>query len=177
MSGLGAKAIGRAPRLQGGPLRDGTIGLVVVLTLGGLLLAQRLKHLPAPVEAVVIKPAILALGPGSRQPLEISFHLDKARRITVEIVSSEGHTIATLVRNLPWPAERPLCLVWYGNRGVGPLVGKALPPLRPLDGCPAAPLLSQPVGRPVPPGEYHLRILFAGSQQPLPLPQTFVVER
>jgi hypothetical protein len=163
--------------LRGGRVRDGVVGLLAVLTLGSLLLAQHMKHLPSPVEGVVIKPATLTATSTPPTYLQISFHLDKAQRITVEVASTAGKTVATLVRDLPWPANRPLCLRWDGHRGVGPLIGDRAVPLIPLGSCAAAPALTQPQGRPAPPGEYHLRILFAGHSQPLPLPQIFVVRR
>jgi len=160
--------------LKGGRVRDGVVAALVVLTLGGLLLAQHMKHLPAPVEGVVIQPANLT--PGGR-PLEISFHLDKPQRITVEVVTTTGKTVASLVRDLPWPANTTLCQQWNGRRGLGPAVGNRTIPYGPLGTCRRAPLLSQPTGRFVAAGEYHLRILFAGGGEPLPLPQIFTVSK
>jgi len=157
-----------------GRFGDLAVGAVALLTVGSLLLAQHIKHLPAPVESVVIKPARLRPGtPPGR--FAISFHLDQTNPITVSIVNGQGDTVATLARNLRWPGNVTLCLAWDGRRGVGAVERPKALPANQLLRCAQGVVQSQPTGRLVGSGEYRLQVTFLRSGRALTLPQTFSV--
>jgi hypothetical protein len=150
---------------------------LVLATVGGLFLAQRIKHTPTSVQGFRFHPLSFSPTRPGRQSFEqVSFRVAKNDAVTVAIVSTSGDTVATLVRDLPWLRYLRLCLHWNGRRGLGRVVPGA--PLRPAAGiCPATPTLSLPAGRLAPAGDYRVRVSLLRSHHSVLSPSSFALVR
>jgi hypothetical protein len=173
---------GRQAGTQGGdPALRRAAGAVfaalVVATVGGLFLAQRIKHTPTSVQGFRLHP--LSFSPQSRNgPTveQLSFRVAKTGQVTVAIVGSSGDTVATLVRNLPWQRYLRLCLAWNGRRGAGGVLSGAAQ--RPAAGiCPAEPAFALPAGRLAPAGDYRVRVSLRHSGHSVLSPSSFALVR
>jgi hypothetical protein len=139
--------------------RDGAVvfAVLVLATVGGLFLAQRIKHTPTSVQGFEFHPLSFSPTGPVRTSTRVSFRIAHADAVTVTIVGSSGETVATLVRDLPWQRYLRLCLTWNGRRGVGHVEPNA--PARAAAGiCPAEPAVSLPSGRVAPAGDYRVRV-------------------
>ena len=83
-----------------------------------LIVTQRLKHSPTAVQNFKMQRSFAPAGTGVHREEHISFKLAKADTVTVTIVNSAEHDVATLVRNLPVPRYKQLSLRWNGYLGV-----------------------------------------------------------
>jgi hypothetical protein len=173
---------GRQEASEGGdPTLGGAAGAVfavlVVATVGGLFLAQRIKHTPTSVQGFRLHP--LSFTPQGRTgpTLEqLSFRIAKTDQVTVAIVGSSGDTVATLVRGLPWQRYLRLCLAWNGRRGVGGVLRGAAQ--RPATGiCPSEPAFALPAGRLAPAGDYRVRVSVRRSGHSALSPSSFALVR
>jgi hypothetical protein len=165
----GDPAVGRAAAV--------VFAALVLATVGGLFLAQRIKHTPTSVQGFRLSP--LSFSPQSRAgpALEqLSFRTAKTDEVTVAIVGSSGDTVATLVRDLPWQRYLRLCLSWNGRRGVGGVLGGAAPQ-PPAGICPAEPAFSLPAGRLAPAGDYRVRVSLRRSRHSVLSPSSFALVR
>jgi hypothetical protein len=163
---------------------------LVLATFAGLLLAQRIKHTPTSVQGFRLSPSSFApelasLPAGARgaagtrvaATVQLSFRTAKADQLTVAIVSSSGETVATLVRELPWPRYLRLCLTWNGRLGVGRLpAGRRA--VRAGSGiCPAEPVITLPAGRLAPAGDYRVRVSLRRQHHSVLSPASFALVR
>jgi hypothetical protein len=148
---------------------------LVLATVGGLFLAQRIKHTPTSVQGFELHP--VSFSPAARGRLaseQVSFRIARNDRVTVAIVDASGDTVATLVRNLPWQRYLRLCLSWNGRRGVG-AVASAEPARRAAGICPAEPAFVLPAGRLAPPGDYRARVSLQHQGRPVLSPSSFAL--
>lgn len=150
---------------------------LVVATVGGLFLAQRIKHTPTSVQGFRLHP--LSFSPRSRTgptTEQLSFRTAKTDQVTVAIVASSGDTVATLVRDLPWQRYLRLCLAWNGRRGVGGVLrGDATRPAAGI--CPAEPTFALPAGALAPAGDYRVRVSLRRSGHSVLSPSSFALAR
>jgi hypothetical protein len=150
---------------------------LVLATVGGLFLAQRIKHTPTNVQGFRLHPLSFSpQSPTGPRLEQLSFRTAKTDPVTVAIVGSSGDTVATLVRDLPWQRYLRLCLAWNGRRGVGGVLRGAPP--RPAAGiCPAEPAFALPAGRLAPAGDYRVRVSLGRSGHPVLSPSSFALAR
>jgi hypothetical protein len=156
--------------------RDGAavFAVLVLATVGGLFLAQRIKHTPTSVQGFEFHP--LSFSPTGRghTSTRVSFRIAHTDAVTVAIVGSSGETVATLVRDLPWQRYLRLCLTWNGRRGVGHVEPSA--PAHTAAGiCPAEPAFSPPSGRFAPAGDYRVRVSLRRTRHSVLSPSSFAL--
>lgn len=151
--------------------------VLVIATVGGLFLAQRIKHTPTSVQGFQLHPLSFSPTVPAHARLEqVSFRTAKSGAVTAAIISSSGETVATLVRGLRWHRYLRLCLQWNGRRGTGRVLAGA--PMRPAAGiCPPSPALALPAGRLAPAGDYRVRVSVRGSSRPVLSPSSFALVR
>jgi len=151
-------------------------GALVLATLGGAFLAQRLKHAPTAVQSFRLAASFDPSAGGARALEQISFRPAHHGLLTVSIVDSSGDSVATLVRGLRWPGYRTLCLAWNGRRGVGRIkLVDGAPTTRPLGRCREAPVIAAPIGLLAPPGEYRARVEVRGRGPAVLSPSSFTL--
>jgi len=165
---------------------------LVLATCAGLFLAQRLKHSPTSVHSFRLSPAAFSAIAGRGQQTargtltatrtgleQLSFQTDTGRKVTVEIVNSADESVATLVRDLPWPRYHRLCLSWNGRRGEGHVEPtRTAPSARAAAGaavCDLSPVVRLPAGTLAPPGDYRISVSLVGASHPVLSPSTFAV--
>jgi hypothetical protein len=183
-----AGAAGAAPRSDrqrhGGPAELGSaqaqraaaavFTLLVVATIGGLFLAQRIKHTPTSVQGFRLEPSSFSPAGGRAAAERVSFRTSANDAVTVAIVGSSGETVATLVRNLSWPRYLRLCLSWNGRRGGGGVLRAA--PIRSASGiCPAEPAFALPGGRLASAGDYRVRVSLRHQRHSVLSPASFAL--
>jgi hypothetical protein len=163
---------------------------LVLATFAGLLLAQRIKHTPTSVQGfrlsassfapeLASNPASIrgARGTHPAATVQLSFRTAKADEVTVAVVSSSDETVATLVRELPWPRYLRLCLTWNGRRGVGRLPASPRAVRAGTGICPAEPVVTLPAGRLAPAGDYRLRVSLRRQHRSVLSPSSFALVR
>lgn len=185
-AGAGETAARDAGRLHGsGHLRGGgrlngpadpclaaaVFAALVVACFAALLVTQRLKHTPTPIEDFKRTHAFTpgAAGPAGEE--RISFKLTRADRATVTVEDSSGETVATLVRGVPVGRYRILSLRWNGRRGVA----RGYDVIRKSDGYTT--LVPRNRGALAPPGEYKIRVQLLAQKRSIPSPQSFQLVR
>lgn len=140
-----------APRSQGAGGEQALAGRLGVLVFAALalasfaafFLAQRLKHIPTAVQELRFDPAFYPEGGGVPMREPISFEIERADRVSVEILDTGGARIAMLARERALLAYTPLKLFWNGRKGTWS---------RARGG---------PSGAPAPDGEYRVRVKLA----------------
>jgi hypothetical protein len=148
--------------------------LLVVATIGGLFLAQRIKHTPTSVQGFRLEPSSFSPAAAGGATERVSFRTSANDAVAVTIVSSGGETVATLVRNLAWPRYLRLCLAWNGRRGAGGVLRAA--PVRSAAGiCPAEPAFALPSGRLAPAGDYRVRVSLRRQRHSVLSPVSFAL--
>ena len=115
---------------------------LVVACFAAFAVTQRLKHTPTPVQEFKMDtafvptrvPAAACRGRVPRRLVNAServeylaFKIAQADEVTVEIVDSADHDVATIVRGLPVERYKPLSLCWNGQRGPSESGGLAAP--------------------------------------------------
>ncbi len=143
----GRRSLGESAEAQ--RLARVVFAALVVACFVAFVLTQRLKHTPTPVQEFKMDvaftptriPAAACRGRvpaglvNSSERVEyLAFKIAQADEVTVEIVDSANHSIATIVRDLPVERYKPLSLCWNGQLG------------------------STQSGGLAPPGEYRLRV-------------------
>lgn len=141
---------------------------LIVACFAALLVTQRLKHAPTPVEGFK---RTRSFAPGAGGEEHIAFKLTKADRVTVTVESSTGETVATLVRDVPVGRYRVLSLRWNGRRGTARGYGA----IRRADGYTT--LVPHNGGPLAPAGEYKVRVQLLAQKRSIPSPQSFQLER
>jgi hypothetical protein len=131
-------------RGQGAPARAlGALvfALLALASFGAFFLAQRLKHIPTAVQDLKLDPAFYPEGGEAPVAEPISFEIERADRVTVEILDPRGARVVTLARERRLAAYTQLTLRWNGRYGAHPAAGASRSP-----------------GALAPAGEYRLRI-------------------
>lgn len=140
------------------PLAAVLFAALAAASIGAFFVAQRLKHTPTAVQQLQIDPSFYPEGGGVPRLEALSFELERADRVTVEIVGSSGRTVATLARRSPMPAYEVRTFHWNGREGAV-LAG------------------GQPRGAAAPRGEYKVRLLLARRKLELHSPTSFLLFR
>jgi hypothetical protein len=166
-------------RDDGAPRRGGAddwvgpvvFALLVLACFAALLVTQRLKHTPTPVQEFKLTHVISPASAGESKEEHISFRLAKADEVTVTIESSSGEEVATLVRDLPVARYKTLSLRWNGRRRTA----HGYRVLRRADGYTT--LLPVNRGAPAPTGEYSVRVSLRELGRSVPSPRSFKLVR
>jgi hypothetical protein len=144
---------------------------LVMACFAALLITQRLKHTPTPIEdfkrTLTFTPGSAGAGGEER----ISFKLTKADRVTVTVEDNTGDTVATLVRAFPVGRYKTLSLRWNGRRGIA----GGYRVIRKADGYTT--FAPHNTGRVAPAGEYKVRVQLLQQKRSIPSPQSFQLER
>jgi hypothetical protein len=150
-----------------GRLAAGVFAALVLACFAALLITQRLKHTPTPVEDFKRTRTFTPGASGAGGEEHIAFKLTKADRVTVTVESSSGEEVATLVSALPVGRYRIVSLRWNGRRGVA----HGYRVIRKADGYTTiAPHNSGPLAAP---GEYQVRVALLDQKRSVPSPLTF----
>jgi hypothetical protein len=160
-----------APRRADGRLAAGVFATLVAACFAALIVTQRLKHTPTPVEGFRRTPRFAPGAPGAAGEERISFKLTKADRVTVTVESVSGEQVATLVSGVAVGRYRILSLRWNGRRGAA----RSYAVLRRADGYTT--LVPRNRGAVAPPGEYKIRVALLRQKRSIPSPQTFELVR
>jgi hypothetical protein len=132
-----------------------------------LIVTQRLKHTPTPVEEFKRSRVVMPASAGPNREEHLSFKPTRADHVTVTVENSSGDTVATLVTNLAVDRYRIVSLRWDGHRGVA----RRYTVIRKADGYTT--LVPHNRGAIAPSGEYHLRVNLLGQKRSVPSPETF----
>lgn len=132
------------------PLARAVFALLVVACFGAFILTQRLKHTPTAVQRFQLTPFFSPTSTGHIKEERISFKLDRADRVTVAIMKTDGDAVATLARARAVPRYKQLKLRWNG-RTAG--------------------------GGPAPAGEYRVRVTLLKQQRTVYSPHNFTLVR
>jgi hypothetical protein len=144
---------------------------LVAACVAALIVTQRLKHTPTPVEEFKRTPAFApgAAGPAGEERL--SFKLTKADRVTVAVQDTAGDTVATLLSGVPIGRYRTVSLRWNGRRGTA----RGYDVIRKADGYTT--LVPHNHGALAPAGEYKARVQLLRQKRSIPMLQGFQLER
>jgi hypothetical protein len=140
----GGSAGGRSHGETGQAQRLGRVvfGVLVVACFAAFVATQRLKHTPTPVQefkmdkafhptrvpAAACRGRVPASLVNSSERVEyLAFKIAQADGVTVEIVDSANHDVATVVRDLPVERYKPVSLCWNGQLGRTESGGLAAP--------------------------------------------------
>lgn len=149
---------------------------LVLATIGGVFLAQRLKHAPTAAQDFRVASSFDPARPGVAGIEQISFKTAHGGLLSVTVIDTAGATVATLARNLRWPAYHTLCLAWNGRRGAArPRIVDGALLTGPLGRCREAPLVVQPTGKIAPAGEYRVRVDVRGHGPAVLSPSWFTL--
>jgi hypothetical protein len=140
---------------------------LVVACFLALIVTQRLKHTPTPVEDFKRTHRVTSSAAGADREEHLSFKLTKADHVTVTVESASGDTVATLVTNLAVGRYRIVSLRWDGHRGVA----RGYSVIRKADSYTT--LVPHNHGAVAPPGEYHVRVYLLGQKRSVPSPESF----
>ena len=119
---------------------------LVVATFGAFFVAQRLKNEPTVVQDFGRTPLFSPNGDGRREQAKISFLLKTADSVDVDVVTTDGDVVRSLVQERALPAYRKLALFWDGK-------GED--------------------GRPAPDGAYRARITLRDEGRAITVPKSF----
>lgn len=132
--------------------------VLAVACVAAFFVAQRLKHTPTAVQQLTIDPSFYPSGGGIPRKEALSFELERADEVTVEILSSHGAVVATLAQRERLPAYQAKTFRWNGHEGI-------------VHGS------REPAGALAPPGEYKVRLLLAERQLELHSPTPFLLQQ
>lgn len=144
---------------------------LVVACFVALIVTQRLKHTPTPIEDFKRARAFTPGAAGADGEERVSFKLTKADRVTVTVENSAGDTVATLVRAVPVGRYRILSLRWNGRRGSA----RGYSVIRRADGYTT--LVPHNKGALAAAGEYKVRVRLLAQKRSIPSPQSFQLVR
>ncbi|MGH2834716.1 MAG: hypothetical protein ACRDK4_15870 [Solirubrobacteraceae bacterium] len=132
-----------------------------------LIVTQRLKHTPTPVQEFKRTRVVMPASAGPDREEHLSFKPTKADRVTVRVESSSGATVATLVTDLAVARYRIVSLRWDGRRGIA----RGYSVITRANGYTT--LVPHNHGAIAPSGEYHLRVDLLEEKRSVPSPETF----
>lgn len=102
---------------SGDPLGRVVFALLILACFLAFFLTQRLKHTPTVVKDIKLTTFFSPFPGGHVKQESISFKLDRAERVTVEIEDSSEKVIATLLVAYRVPRYKQFSLRWNGRRG------------------------------------------------------------
>lgn len=143
--------------------------LLVLACFAAFFVTQRLKHTPTAVQGFKRTPRFSPFPSGHHKQEAISFTLAQADAVTVTIIDSTEHSVATLVSAYPVARYKLFSLRWNGHRG--PAVRFVIEHTE--SGRPVVvPLNRGPLAAP---GEYRVRVLLVRQQRNLVMPSSFTL--
>jgi hypothetical protein len=145
--------------------------LLVIACFAALIVTQRLKHTPTPIQEPKLTPNFAPASSGPRKLEAISFKLAEADEVTVAIERSSGGTVATLVRDRYVGRYRRLSLRWNGREGQA----RGYSVLTSPHGYKS--LLPANRGAMAPAGEYSVRVHLRVRDRTIPFPRNFRLMR
>lgn len=149
------------PRQADEGLRRLAIAVFAVLALASVaafFVAQRLKHTPTAVQQLQIDPSFYPAAGGDPREEALSFQLERADEVTVQILDIRGVVVATLAVRDSLPEYETETFHWNGREGV-------------------AQGGHGPTGAPAPAGEYKVRLLLRRRGLELHSPTDFLLHR
>lgn len=132
-----------------------------------LIVTQRLKHTPTPVEHFQMTSKVIPSATGKLSEERIAFKLTKADRVTVTVESAAGEDVATLITDVPVGRYKILSLRWNGRRGVA----SGYRVLRKADGYTT--IVPRNRGAIAPAGTYSVRVHLLAQKRSVPASRTF----
>ena len=132
-----------------------------------LIVTQRLKHTPTPVERFQLTSKFVPSAAGKLSEERIAFKLTKADRVTVTIEAATGEDVATLVTDVSVGRYKTLSLRWNGRRGVA----SGYRMLRKADGYTT--LVPRNQGVIASAGVYTVRVHLLGQKRSVPSSRSF----
>jgi hypothetical protein len=141
--------------------------ILVLACFAALIVTQRLKHTPTPVEDFKRTRTFTPGATGVAGEEHIAFKLTKADRVTVTVERSSGEEVATLVSALAVGRYRTVSLRWNGRRGVA----HGYRVVKRADGYTT--LVPRNSGPLAAPGEYQVRVALLDQKRSVPSPLTF----
>jgi hypothetical protein len=148
-------------------LAGAVFAVLVLACFAALIVTQRLKHTPTPVEDFKRTRTFTPGAAGAAGEERIAFKLTKADRVTVTVERSSGEQVATLVSALAAGRYRIVSLRWNGRRGVA----HGYRAIRRADGYTT--LVPRNSGPLAAPGEYQVRVALLDQKRSVPSPLTF----
>jgi hypothetical protein len=145
--------------------------LLVLACFAAFILTQRLKHTPTAVQSFELTPFFSPTPSGHIKEEQISFKPAHAERITVTILDSAEHAVATLVRDHAVARYKQFSLRWNGRMGTARSYTVA--------GGPEGTTIVTPVntGSPAPAGEYRVRVTLHEQNRSVLSPTGFTLVR
>lgn len=167
-----ARAGGAGARRPGASHADPRLAVAIFAALVAacfvaLIVTQRLKHTPTPVEHFQMTSNVIPSATGKLSEERIAFKLTKADRVTVTIENSAGEDVATLVTDVPVGRYKTLSLRWNGHRGVA----SGYSVLRKADGYTT--LIPRISGAIAPVGTYSVRVHLLAQKRSVPSSRSF----
>jgi hypothetical protein len=167
-----ARAGGLGARRTGAPAADPRLAAAIFAALVlacfmALIVTQRLKHTPTPVERFQMTSKVAPSANGRLGEERIAFKLTKADRVTVSIENSSGEDVATLVTDVPVGRYKTLSLRWNGRRGVA----RGYKVLRKADGYTT--IVPRNTGAIAPTGTYTVRVHLLAQKRSVPSSRSF----
>jgi len=164
---LSEAAAGEPGALAKDRLAAAIFAALVVACFVALIVTQRLKHTPTPVEHFQLTSKVVPSAAGKLSEERIAFKLTKADRVTVTVESAAGEDVATLVADVPVGRYKILSLRWNGRRGMA----SGYSVLRKADGYTT--LVPRNRGAIAPAGFYTVRVHLLGQKRSVPSSRTF----
>lgn len=143
--------------------------LLILACFLAFFLTQRLKHTPTVVKDIKLAPFFSPFPSGHVKQESISFKLDRAERVTVEIEDSSEKVIATLLIAHPVARYKQFSLRWNGRRGVS----QSYAVTRSSHGH--AILIPRTSGSIAAPGEYRVRLLLVHQNRKVSSTRSFTL--
>jgi len=145
--------------------------LLVIACFAAFIVTQRLKHTPTAVQDFKLTPRFSPTPVGRIKAERISFKLARADEVTVTIVDSAEHLVATLVRDLPVARYKQFSLRWNGRLGTAQTYTVAL-------GAKGQTIVTPfNTGRPAAAGEYRVRVYLREQRRSVSSPRGFTLVR
>lgn len=165
IGGLGAQRPG-APRADP-RLAAAVFAALVAACFVALIVTQRLKHTPTPIERFQMTSKLIPSAGGVLGEERIAFKLTKADRVTVTVENAADEALATLVTDVPVGRYKTLSLRWNGRRGVA--YGYKV--LRKADGYTT--IVPRNTGAIAPAGTYTVRVHLLAQKRSVPSSRSF----
>lgn len=177
-SGGGAVGPAGAPSVwpvPGGPAVDRlarlVFALLVLACFAAFIVTQRLKHTPTVVQDFKMTPRFSPTPAGHIKAEHISFKLAKADSVTVTILGTGEHVVATLVRDRPVARYKQFALRWNGRTGPARAATVTVEA--------SGKTVVSPVntGPPAPAGEYRVKVYLRKQSRTVLSPNAFTLVR
>ncbi len=94
------------------------LGLLVA-TAAAFAITEHLKLIKSPVYGTLVSKVLSPVCNCSTSKATIRIRLRHADRVTVTVVDSAGHRVATVAKGVSMEARRPMSFAWHGHTGTG----------------------------------------------------------